>query len=251
MTGRPLIVARIISVLTAGDIILFIKEKNMIYSVALDGPGGAGKSSVAKRIAQKRGIVYVDTGAMYRAVALYMTEHGVDVSDEEAVKEHLNDVHIRIKYSDGVQLIYLDDRDVSADIRRPEISMAASTVSAHGSVRAFLLQTQRNMARTQSVIMDGRDIGTVVLPDARVKVFLTADSRVRAQRRLDELLAKGQDTDFETVLADIEQRDWQDTHRENAPLMQADDAVLLDTSDLTFRQVVDKMMEIIDKKTGE
>lgn len=223
----------------------------MIYSVALDGPGGAGKSTVARRIAQKRGIVYVDTGAMYRVVALYMTRLGVDVKDENAVKPHLSEVHISVKYEGGTQMMYLGDEDVSRAIRRPEISMAASDVSAHGSVRAFLLDTQRNMAKTQSVIMDGRDIGTVVLPDARVKVFLTADSHVRARRRLAELLAKGQDTDFETVLADIEKRDYQDIHRENAPLKQADDAVLLDTSGLTFEEVVDRMMTIIDEKTGE
>ena len=220
----------------------------MIYSIALDGPGGAGKSTIAKQVAKQKGIVYVDTGAMYRAIALYMLKNNVDIHNEEMVVAQLENVDIKLEYRDGVQCVILNGEDVSTAIRTGEVSMAASTTSAYKQVRAFLMDTQRNVAKTTSVIMDGRDIGTVVLPDAQVKIFLSADSRVRAQRRFAELQAKGDNTPFEEVLADIEKRDWQDINRKEAPLRQADDAILLDTSDLDFEQAVQAVLDIIDEK---
>ena len=220
----------------------------MIYSVALDGPGGAGKSSIAKEIAKKRNIVYVDTGAMYRAIALYMLKNGVNTEDKHTVVDNLANIDIKLGYTDGVQKIYLNGEDVSADIRKNEVSMAASKVSALREVRAFLLDAQRDMAKTQSVVMDGRDIGTIVLPNARVKIYITADSRVRAERRYKELVEKGADISFETVLKDIEDRDYRDIHREVAPLRQARDAVLLDTSRLDFDRAVRAVEKIIDEK---
>lgn len=223
----------------------------MIYSVALDGPGGAGKSSIAKQVAAKNGIVYVDTGAMYRAIALYMLKNNIDIHDHDAVVNRLSGVKIDLEYRDGTQCVILNGEDVSTAIRENPVSMAASTTSAYKEVRAFLMDTQRNVAKTTSVIMDGRDIGTVVLPDAQVKIFLSADPVVRAQRRHKELLEKGQTVDFETVLADIQQRDWQDINRTEAPLRQADDAVLLDTSDLTFEQSVQAVLDLIAEKVGE
>ena len=220
----------------------------MIYSVALDGPGGAGKSSIAKEIAKKRNIVYVDTGAMYRAIALYMLKNGVNIEDKYTVVDNLANIDIKLGYTDGVQKIYLNGEDVSADIRKNEVSMAASKVSALREVRAFLLDAQRDMAKTQSVVMDGRDIGTIVLPNARVKIYITADSRVRAERRYKELVEKGADISFETVLKDIEDRDYRDIHRDVAPLRQARDAVLLDTSRLDFDRAVQAVEKIIDEK---
>lgn len=220
----------------------------MIYSIALDGPGGAGKSTIAKQVAKTKGIVYVDTGAMYRAIALYMLKNNVDIHNEQAVVSQLENVDIKLEYRDGAQCVILNGEDVSTAIRTGEVSMAASITSAYKQVRAFLMDTQRNVAKTTSVIMDGRDIGTVVLPDAQVKIFLSADSRVRAQRRFIELQAKGDTTPFEEVLADIEKRDWQDINRKEAPLRQAEDAVLLDTSNLDFEQAVQAVLDIIDQK---
>jgi cytidylate kinase len=220
----------------------------MIYSIALDGPGGAGKSSIAKQVAKLRGIVYVDTGAMYRAIALHMLKNNVDIHNEEKVVAELVNVDIRLEYRDGAQCVILNGEDVSTAIRQNEVSMAASVTSAYKQVRAFLMDTQRNVAKTTSVIMDGRDIGTVVLPDAQVKIFLSADSRVRAQRRWLELQAKGDNTPFEEVLADIEKRDWQDINRKEAPLRQAENAVLLDTSNLDFEQAVQAVLDLIDEK---
>ena len=220
----------------------------MIYSIALDGPGGAGKSSIAKQVAKLRGIVYVDTGAMYRAIALYMLKNNVDIHSEETVVSQLENVDIKLEYRDGAQCVILNGEDVSTQIRTNEVSMTASVTSAYKQVRAFLMDTQRNVAKTTSVIMDGRDIGTVVLPDAQVKIFLSADSRVRAQRRWLELQAKGDNTPFEEGLADIETRDWQDINRKEAPLRQADDAILLDTSNLDFQQSVQAVLDIIDEK---
>ena len=220
----------------------------MIYSIALDGPGGAGKSSIAKQVAKLKGIVYVDTGAMYRAIALYMLRNNVDIHNEEKVVAELVNVDIKLEYRDGAQCVILNGEDVSTAIRQNEVSMAASVTSAYKQVRAFLMDTQRNVAKTTSVIMDGRDIGTVVLPDAQVKIFLSADSRVRAQRRWLELQAKGDNTPFEEVLADIEKRDWQDINRKEAPLRQAEDAILLDTSDLDLEQAVQAVLDLIDRK---
>ena len=222
----------------------------MAYSVALDGPGGAGKSSIAKQVAKTKGIVYVDTGAMYRAIALYMLRHNVDIHDNAAVVKALEGVDINLEYRDGTQCVILCGEDVSSAIRENPVSMAASVTSAYKEVRAFLMDAQRSVAKTTSVIMDGRDIGTVVLPDAEVKIFLSADPEVRAERRHKELLEKGQDISFEEVLEDIKQRDERDTTRKESPLRQAEDAVLLDTSHLDFRQSIQAVMDIIDSKIG-
>lgn len=223
----------------------------MIYSVALDGPGGAGKSTIAKEIAKQKNIVYVDTGAMYRAIGLYMLCNGIDINDSRAVCAVLPAVDIKLEYTDGAQRIILCGKDVSAEIRKNQVSMAASTVSAYPRVRQFLLETQRSLAKTQSVIMDGRDIGTVVLPNATVKIFITADSRVRAQRRYKELLQRGEEITYEKVLRDIQRRDYRDSHRRAAPLKQAEDAVLLDTSDMDFDTAVKAVKDIIESKAGK
>lgn len=207
-----------------------------MISVAIDGPSGAGKSSLAKRLAADLGYVYVDTGAMYRSIGLYAVRQGADLHDADAVAALLPGIQLDIRLVEGVQHVYLNGEDVSEAIRAEEIGMAASAVSAHPQVRAFLLKTQRGLAANQNVLMDGRDIGTVVLPQATVKIFLTASAEARAQRRCKELQEKGQPAELETVLADIRQRDYQDTHREVAPLKQADDAILVDTSDIDFDQ---------------
>lgn len=207
-----------------------------MISVAIDGPSGAGKSSLAKRLAADLGYVYVDTGAMYRTIGLYDVRQGADLHDAAAVAALLPQIRLDIRLVDGTQHVYLNGEDVSEAIRAEEIGMAASAVSAHPQVRAFLLQTQRGLADNQNVLMDGRDIGTVVLPNATVKIFLTASPEARAQRRCKELQEKGQSAEYETVLADIRQRDYQDTHREVAPLKQAQDAILVDTSDIDFDQ---------------
>lgn len=207
-----------------------------MISVAIDGPSGAGKSSLAKRLAADLGYVYVDTGAMYRSIGLYAVRQGADLHDADAVAALLPGIQLDIRLVEGAQHVYLNGEDVSEAIRAEEIGMAASAVSAHPQVRAFLLDTQRGLAANQNVLMDGRDIGTVVLPHATVKIFLTASAEARAQRRCKELQEKGQPAELETVLADIRQRDYQDTHREVAPLKQADDAILVDTSDIDFDQ---------------
>lgn len=207
-----------------------------MISVAIDGPSGAGKSSLAKRLAADLGYVYVDTGAMYRSIGLYAVRQGADLHDADAVAALLPGIQLDIRLVEGAQHVYLNGEDVSEAIRAEEIGMAASAVSAHPQVRAFLLDTQRGLAANQNVLMDGRDIGTVVLPQATVKIFLTASAEARAQRRCKELQEKGQPAELETVLADIRQRDYQDTHREVAPLKQADDAILVDTSDIDFDQ---------------
>ena len=207
-----------------------------MISVAIDGPSGAGKSSLAKRLAADLGYVYVDTGAMYRSIGLYAVRQGVDLHDADAVAALLPGIQLDIRLVEGAQHVYLNGEDVSEAIRAEEIGMAASAVSAHPRVRAFLLETQRGLAANQNVLMDGRDIGTVVLPQATVKIFLTASAEARARRRCKELQEKGQPAELETVLADIRQRDYQDTHREVAPLKQADDAILVDTSDIDFDQ---------------
>lgn len=207
-----------------------------MISVAIDGPSGAGKSSLAKRLAADLGYVYVDTGAMYRTIGLYAVRQGADLHDAAAVAALLPQIRLDIRLVDGTQHVYLNGEDVSEAIRAEEIGMAASAVSAHPPVRAFLLETQRGLAANQNVLMDGRDIGTVVLPNATVKIFLTASPEARAQRRCKELQEKGQVAEYETVLADIRQRDDQDTHRAVAPLKQAEDAILVDTSDIDFDQ---------------
>lgn len=205
-----------------------------MVSIAIDGPSGAGKSTLAKRLAKELGYIYVDTGAMYRSIGLYALRQGVDPKNADAVQALLPDIQLDIRLQDGSQHVYLNGEDVSTDIRAEAVGMAASAVSAHPAVRAFLLDTQRNLAKGQNILMDGRDIGTVVLPDATVKIFLTASPEARAERRRKELEEKGQPADFATVLADIQQRDYQDTHRAIAPLKQADDAILVDTSSIGF-----------------
>ncbi len=216
-----------------------------MISVAIDGPSGAGKSTLAKRLAKELGYLYVDTGAMYRAIGLYALRHGVDPRDEAAVVSLLPAIQIELRYENGAQRVILCGEDVSEAIRAEEVGMATSAVSAHPPVRAFLLELQRGMARAHNILMDGRDIGTVILPDATVKVFLTASPEARAQRRLKELREKGTDTDYDTVLQDIRQRDYQDSHRAAAPLRQAEDAVLVDTSELDFEQSFQVLKDLI------
>ncbi|MBQ6372144.1 MAG: (d)CMP kinase [Oscillospiraceae bacterium] len=219
------------------------------YSIAIDGPSGAGKSSMAKTIAEKYGFIYVDTGAIYRTVGLAAHRRGISCSDEAAVSEILPEIRIEMKYDDrGEQRMFLDGEDVSTDIRMPEISICASDVSALPAVRAFLLDMQRSMAKTNNVIMDGRDIGTVVLPDADVKVFLTASSEERAKRRLKQLMEKGVNAEFESVLKDIEYRDRQDSSRDIAPLKPADDAVIVDTSSLDIEGTVELLSSVIEER---
>ena len=216
-----------------------------MISVAIDGPSGAGKSSLAKRLAKDLGYVYVDTGAMYRSIGLYAVRAGVDPKDETAVTALLPQIKLAIRLVDGAQHIYLNGEDVSTAIRAEEIGMAASAVAAHPAVRSFLLDTQRGLAESQNILMDGRDIGTVVLPNATVKIFLTASAEARAQRRAKELAEKGQPADFATVLADIRQRDYQDSHRAVAPLKQADDAILVDTSSIGLQESFDLLKRTI------
>ena len=217
-------------------------------AIAVDGPSGAGKSSLSKLVAKNFNFIYVDTGAIYRTVGLYCLRNGISPKDEDAVKAIYPDLDIEIKYDDGKQLMILNGEDVSAEIRMPEVSIAASDVSALPSCRQFLLDMQRMFARKYDIIMDGRDIGTVVLPDADVKIYLTASPEARAQRRLLELQQKGVETTFDEVLKDIEYRDYQDSHREVAPLKQADDAILVDTSDIGFDESLDLLCSIIADK---
>lgn len=222
-----------------------------IYSVAVDGPSGAGKSTLAKAVAAELGIVYVDTGAIYRTIGYYVFAKNIDPKDAPAVIAVLPELDIQMRYGDdGLQRMYLNGEDVTTQIRLPEISMYASAVSAIPEVRTFLLEMQRELARTSSVIMDGRDIGTVVLPDAQVKIFLTAAAEVRAQRRVKELAERGTPQPFEDVLRDIQERDWNDSHRAAAPLRQAEDAILVDTSDLTFEESRLKLLEVIKGRVG-
>ncbi|MBQ5782736.1 MAG: (d)CMP kinase [Oscillospiraceae bacterium] len=220
----------------------------MNYRIALDGPSGAGKSTIAKKLSSELGFVYVDTGAMYRTVGLYCLQNGVDINDQDAVAAALPNVKIELKYVDGEQKVILNGVDVSKEIRLNEVSMAASKTSAYKAVRAFLLDTQRNMAKTQSVIMDGRDIGTVVLPDAEIKIFIVGDATVRAKRRHAELLEKGQNISLQEVLEDIITRDHNDTNRAEAPLKQAKDAVLLDTTYKNFDEAYESVLEIVKSK---
>ena len=220
----------------------------MNYRIALDGPSGAGKSTIAKKLSSELGFVYVDTGAMYRTVGLYCLQNGVDINDQDAVAAVLPSVKIELKYVDGEQKVILNGVDVSKEIRLNEVSMAASKTSAYKAVRAFLLDTQRNMAKTQSVIMDGRDIGTVVLPDAEIKIFIVGDATVRAKRRHAELLEKGQNISLQEVLEDIITRDHNDTNRAEAPLKQAKDAVLLDTTYKNFDEAYESVLEIVKSK---
>ena len=225
----------------------------MGFQVAIDGPAGAGKSTIAKLVAKELRLIYVDTGAMYRTIGLYMLKNGIDIHDEAAVGAALSDVSVSIGYDEsGLQRLYLNGEDVTALIRTPEVSEAASVTSAYPKVREKLLDLQHTLARENDVVMDGRDIGTVILPDAQVKIFLTASVRVGALRRMKELLEKGEAVSLEMVEQEIRERDYRDSHRETAPLRQAEDAVLLDTSDLTIEEVISKAVSLIrPKMAGE
>lgn len=221
---------------------------NGYYSIAIDGPGGAGKSSLAKRLAAEFNFIYVDTGAIYRTVGLAAQRKGIDAKNEAEVQAILPELDISMRYNEsGEQCMLLNGEDVSKQIRLPEISMLASSVSAHASVRSFLLEMQRKFARESNVIMDGRDIGTVVLPEAELKIYLTADAEVRAERRYKELLTKGVQASYEDVLEDIKLRDWQDMNREVAPLKKADDAVVVDTSTIDFEESFKVLCELVIK----
>jgi len=218
----------------------------MSFAVAIDGPAGAGKSTIARAAAKELGFIYVDTGALYRSIGLNALRNNIDINDANKVEKSLATLKVELSFdAQGAQIVLLNNEDVSSLIRTPEVSMAASRVSAIPAVRAFLLDLQRNMAKTQSVIMDGRDIGTVVLPDAEVKIFLTASPEIRAKRRFDELIEKGQEVKYEDVLADVIQRDYNDSHREIAPLKPADDSTLADTSNLTLQESVELIINII------
>ncbi|MCI8602839.1 MAG: (d)CMP kinase [Ruminiclostridium sp.] len=218
-----------------------------MISVAIDGPVGAGKSSVARESAKRLGFIYADTGALYRGVALYTVRKGLNENDaeyKEKVENMLPEITVEPKLINGEQRIFLCGEDVSEEIRKPEISMAASSVSSIPAVREFLLDLQRDIAKKNNVLMDGRDIGTVVLPSAQVKIFITASPEIRAKRRFKELIEKGVDTTLEQVLNDLNRRDYQDSHRAVSPLKMAEDAVLLDTSELDFEQSVRKVTEL-------
>ena len=221
------------------------------YAIAIDGPSGAGKSTIARAAAKHFGFIYVDTGAIYRTVGLAAYRGGVDRRDESAVEALLPQLEIAMRYTDaGEQHMYLNGEDVTALIREPEISIYASDVAALPAVRAFLMELQRRMARENSVIMDGRDIGTVVLPDAEVKIFLTASAEARARRRLLELEQKGIKQSFDEVLRDIKYRDEQDSHRTAAPLKKAEDAIVVDTSELSFAESLELVVKTIQRKLG-
>ena len=218
-------------------------------SIAIDGPAGAGKSTIARRLAGEMGYRYVDTGAIYRTVAYFMDLWGVSPKDVDGVSRYIDELTVGIEYDDtGKQHMLMNGMDVTDDIRSQEISQKASLIAAHAVVREMLLEMQREVARQYDVVMDGRDIGSVVLPKATVKIFLTASPEVRARRRCDELLAKGQKAQYEKVLREIQQRDYQDTHREIAPLKMTRDSIKLDTSDMSIDEVVAAMKKIIEEK---
>lgn len=220
-------------------------------NIAIDGPAGAGKSTIAKALAKDRNMVYVDTGAMYRAIGLYCSRKGIAGDDETAVVSELDNIKVSLAYENGEQVVYLNGENVNGLIRTPEAGNMASAVSVFPKVRSKMVELQQGLAATTSVVMDGRDIGTVVLPNAEVKIYLTASSAVRAKRRYDELVAKGMECDLATLQKEIEERDYRDMNRETSPLRQADDAVLLDTSDLNINEVVAAMQQIIKEKIGE
>ena len=219
----------------------------MAMNVAIDGPAGAGKSTIAKAVAAKKGYVYVDTGAMYRAMALYFIRAGISSDDEKSISDSVDDIVVSIKYENGAQHVILNDEDVTGFIRTEEVGNMASATSVYSAVRTKLVALQQELAKTTDVIMDGRDIGTVVLPNADVKVFLTASVKCRAKRRFDELKAKGENPDFDKIAKDIEERDYRDSHREISPLKQAEDATLVDSSDMSIDEVVNAIINLCDK----
>lgn len=216
-----------------------------MIAVAIDGPSGAGKSTIARRAAQALSFIYVDTGALYRTIGLYMSQHMEDTKDAKTVEALLPKVSVELRFIGGEQRVFLNGEDVSEKIRTPQAAMHASNVSAIPAVRAFLLDMQRELAASSNVIMDGRDIGTVVLPEAQVKIFLTASVEARAKRRLAEHEARGEQIDFDELVREIETRDYNDSHRAAAPLKQAEDAVLVDTTDLSFEESVERIISLI------
>lgn len=219
-----------------------------VINVAIDGPAGAGKSSIAKLVSKELGYIYVDTGALYRAVGVYCLRKGVETTDVQNVGTILSEITVELKFIDGVQHVFLNGDDVSTEIRLPEASMAASNVSAIPSVRAFLFDLQRDIAAKNNCIMDGRDIGTVVLPNAQVKIFLTADDTERAMRRYKELQEKGSAVTYQEVLDDLRVRDYNDSHREIAPLKPAEDSVIVNTTNYTLEESINKIVEIVEEK---
>lgn len=219
-----------------------------MFNIAVDGPGGAGKSTICRAVSAELGFIYVDTGALYRAVGLNALRHGLDTKDSDAIEKMLSDTDVKLAFVDGEQRVMLNGEDVSDDIRLPEASMAASNVSAIPVVRQFLFDLQQKIASENNCLMDGRDIGTVVLPNADLKIFLTASAEVRAMRRYDELVEKGQDVNFDDILKDLNERDYQDSHRAVAPLKQAEDAILVDTSDMTFDEVKGKIKSLVKER---
>ena len=220
----------------------------MSMNIAIDGPAGAGKSTIAKRVAKELGFIYVDTGAMYRSLALYFIRQGIDKDDEARISEAVKDADVTIKYVDGQQQVLLNNENVTGLIRTEEVGNMASASSVYKDVRSKLLDLQRNLAAENDVIMDGRDIGTCVLPKAQVKVFLTASVDTRADRRYKELIEKGENPNLDTIKKDIEERDYRDSHRENAPLRQAEDATLVDSSDMSIEEVVNTIINLCKDK---
>lgn len=220
----------------------------MSFCIAIDGPAGAGKSTIAKKLAKDLGYVYVDTGAMYRAMALYFLEQGIDSADEEKISAASDSVDISIRYQDGEQQVILNGENVNGKIRREEVGNMASATSIYPKVRTKLVALQQKLAATTDVIMDGRDIGTCVLPNAEVKIYLTASSATRAKRRYDELTEKGESCDLAAIQQDIEDRDYRDMHRETSPLKQADDAILVDSSEMNIEEVVATIQKICQEK---
>ncbi|HAN43997.1 MAG TPA: (d)CMP kinase [Ruminococcaceae bacterium] len=219
-----------------------------MISIAIDGPAGAGKSTIARALSKQIKFIYVDTGALYRAVGLYAVRNGADTKSPEQVAPLLSKIKVELKYENSEQRVFLNGEDVSEAIRENSISMAASNVSAIPSVREFLFDLQRNIAKSNNVVMDGRDIGTVVLPNAQIKIFLTATPEDRAKRRYDELVLKGADVNYEDILSDVKQRDYNDTNRPIAPLKQAEDAILIDTTGFTLEQAIQTIFNTVDER---
>lgn len=223
----------------------------MIYNIAIDGPAGAGKSTIAKRVAKNLGFIYVDTGAMYRAMAVYFLDKGIDVKDEDAVSKDCDNVNIMIEYKDNLQQVILNGENITSRLRTEEVANTASAVAVYPAVRKKLVELQKELAKKTSVVMDGRDIGSCVLKDAICKIYLTASVECRALRRMTELQEKGVDTSLEIIKADISDRDYRDMHRDVSPLVQAEDAVYLDSSDMGIEEVTDKIISIFNEKAGK
>ena len=219
-----------------------------MINIAIDGPAGAGKSTIAKTVSKELGYIYVDTGALYRTVGLNALRKGVDTKDAEGVIATLEGLEVSLRFVDNEQRVFLGEEDVSSAIRQNEVSMAASNVSAIPKVREFLFDLERDIAKKNNCLMDGRDIGTVVLPDAQIKLFLTASAEARADRRYKELIEKGQTVDYDVILQEIKDRDYQDSHREIAPLKQADDAVLVDSTEMNLQETIDYMLNLIKER---